>query len=63
MGHRTVECGVYEYIALLDRTSCAAPVNTTHHVLRGLYHIYGESKVDAELMRQFAEQRKEQRND
>ena len=59
MGHRTVELGVSEYIALLNRTSHNAPYNTTHHVLRGLYNVYGKETVDAELDRQFSTTREE----
>ena len=52
-GRRTIEHGCADYIALLERTSPLAVYNVTHHVLRGLYHVYGKSAVDAELDRQF----------
>jgi hypothetical protein len=53
---RTVQEGVKSYIDLLNRTSPLAPVNSTHHYLRGLYDVHGRPAVDAELDRQFADE-------
>lgn len=59
----TIEQGCFEYIALLDATDHNAPVNCTHHVLRGLNNLYGSDNVNTELRRQFEVQELEIRND
>jgi len=53
----SIESRVREYRKVLDETSPLSPVNRTHLYLRNLNQVFGSLAVDAELRKQFDEEK------